>query len=205
MAISTYDEIKGAVNAWLLEDTKGREPDFIRLAELSIYRRLRARAMEVALSFTIAVDGTGAIPSDYIELKHARIVGADTVYPLSRLRPDTLYARYPVRSALGIPIEIARDGEVFVFGPAPDTQYQVQGRYYRALPALSQDNQSNWLSVNGGDLLLFGALIEAEGFGVRDSRVPLWRDKFEARFNELNRQERDEDLSGSAGSSMVHQ
>lgn len=197
MAFSTYSTLQTAVGSWLnRSDLSAYIPDFIALAEERIYRDLRVKAMETALSSTIA-SGVIAVPSDYIELKLAYIDGSPA-YLLERTSLEEIYARYPTRSSQGKPLYIAREGSNFIFGPYPDGAYTVKGVYYARLAALSSTNTSNWLTTAAPSLLLFGALCEAEPFLHNDPRVVLWESKFAQQLTAANRQDKREGRSGSS-------
>ncbi len=135
MALNTYSDLVTAIGTWLNRtDLASYIPDFIALAEERIYRSLRVKAMETALSSTIS-SGAIAVPSDYIELKSAYIDGSPT-YALERLSVEEIYTKYPTRSSQGKPLYIAREGASFIFGPYPDGAYTVKGIYYARLAAL---------------------------------------------------------------------
>ena len=75
MSITSYSTLKTTVADWLKRtDLTASIPDFIRFAELRIYREMRVRQMEAALSGTIA-SGVLAVPSGYAELKYMRVGG----------------------------------------------------------------------------------------------------------------------------------
>jgi len=196
MALSTYSELSTAVSVWLNRtDLASYIPDFIALAEERIYRNLRIKAMETALSETIT-SGVIAVPSDYIELKSAYIDGSPT-YQLERLSVEEIYTKYPVRSSQGKPLYIAREGEEFIFGPYPDGAYTVKGIYYARLPALSATNTTNWLTTHAPSLVLFGALAEAAPFLKDDQRIMIWETKFLAQLADANKADKREGMRGS--------
>ena len=119
----------------------GFHPDLIRFGELRIYRDLRIRAMETALSDTIA-SGVIAVPSGYVEMKHAYIDGTP-VQRLTRKTAEWVYQNYPTRSSGGKPKFFAREAGNLIFGPHPDSAYTVKGIYYKRLTALGTSNQTN--------------------------------------------------------------
>jgi hypothetical protein len=53
----------------------------------------------------------------------------------------------------------------------------------RGSPAASR----NWLLAAHPDLYLFGALVEAEMFGVNDERAPAWKGRRDEIFDEIER------------------
>ena len=176
MALDSYSGLKTAIADWLNRNDLDAIDDFIDLAETRIYRDLRIRAMETALSGTIS-SGTLALPTGYMGLKHAYI-DRDPVQWLDAKDAQFIYRNYPTRAADGTPGFIAEDGGVFIFGPYPDTGYSVKGVYYKRLDGLSGSNPTNWLTTDAPDLILFGALCEAEPYVGADERMPMWQSRF---------------------------
>lgn len=197
MTIATYSDLKTAVGNWLnRSDLSTYIPDLVRFGELRVYRDLRIRAMESALSVTIDTSGNAAIPSDYMELKSSYINGSPVQY-LQRRALEFIYEKYPTRSSDGAPKFIAREGDNFIFGPFPDSTYTVKGRYYARLPALSDSNTTNWFITNAPDVLLFASLLEAEPFIKNDERLALWQTKYEQVKESIEAEESREAYSGS--------
>lgn len=196
MSINSYSTLKTAVANWLkADDLTDYVPDLIRFGELRIYRDLRIRAMEATLSSTIA-SGVIAVPTEYVALKHAYIDGTP-IGNLERKDAEAILYAYPTRSASGKPVWIGRDGDNFIFGPYPDTDYTVKGTYYKRLDALSDSNTTNWFTTNAPDLLLFAALCEAEPFTLNDSRTAMWEAKYRAVKDRIESEDNNENFSGS--------
>ena len=193
MSISTYAELKTAVANWLhRSDLTDEIPDLITLGEKWIFRHARTRDMETALSVAIS-SGVAAVPSDYVEMKHAYIDGTPTSQ-IRRQSASQIYARYPTRSADGRPQFFARDGSNFIFGPYPDSNYTIKGIYYKRLDAVS--SSANALFVSAPDLYLFAALCEAEPFLKHDKRIPVWTAKRNLALDDVNGEDNDETYSG---------
>lgn len=196
MAISTYSELQTAIiNRLHRADLTSLVPDFIALGEARIYRDLRIRCMETALNSTIA-SGVIAVPSRYIELKHAYIDGTP-VGKLKRKNSDFIYLNYPTRAADGKPKFIAREGENFIFGPYPDSTYTVNGIYYKRLDALSDSNATNWFTANAPDILMFAALYEAADHTGNDAAMSKWGNKYEQVKERIQSENDAEEFSGS--------
>ncbi len=175
MSLSTYADLQTAVASWLHRaDLTAITPDLIRLGELRIFREVRCRDMETALSGTIA-NGVIALPSDYLDLKFAYI-DATPVSKLDRASASQIYEQYPYRSASGKPTSIAREGSNFIFGPYPDSGYAVKGIYYAEPVSIA--TTANALFVANPDLYLFAALCEAAPYIQDDPRVQLWEGKY---------------------------
>jgi hypothetical protein len=196
---STYAQGQLDIANWLHRtgDTSLTDsiPDFIRLAELRIYRDLRVRAMEASLSTAIA-SGVIAVPSGYVAMKYAYVDGTP-VQALQRKDPEWIAAHYPTRSADGKPKFFAREVDSFIFGPYPDDAYTVKGVYYKRLDALSASNTTNWFTDNAPDVLFWGAMLESAIFAGDDARVALYQSKYDAAGQRLQREDEAEEFSGS--------
>lgn len=196
MAISTYAELQTAIaNRLHRTDLTSLITDFISLGEAKIYRDLRIRCMETALNSTISA-GVIAVPSGYVELKHAYIDGSPSG-KLTRKNADFIYKNYPTRSADGKPKFIAREADSFIFGPYPDSAYTVKGIYYKRLDALSDSNTTNWFTANAPDILLFAALYEAADHTENDAAMAKWGNKYEQVKERIQSENDAEEFSGS--------
>lgn len=193
MSIATYAELKTAIATWTKrDDLTALIPDFIRMGELRIYRELRIRAMEAALSETIA-SGSITIPDGYVDMKFLYI-DATPVQALQRKSTEWMYANYPTRSSDGKPLFYARERDSIIFGPYPDSTYSVAGVYYKRLDALSDTNTTNWFTTNAPDLLLFASLCEAAPYMEEDNRIAVWEQKFSTLGAAIQREDTAEDI-----------
>lgn len=184
MALGTYADLLASIADWLKRDELTNAiPDFVTLAESEIYRRLRVREMETALSATIA-SGTIPVPSDYTDLMHVYL-NTDPICTLERKPVSWLLSEYPTRSADARPAFIAREASTFIFGPFPDSDYAVKGIYYKRLAALS--SSLNSIFTNNPGVYLFGSLLQAEPYSRNDpglaEMIPVWKARFEGEIN----------------------
>lgn len=170
-------------------------PYFIQLAEFRIYRELRVRQMETALSSAIS-SGVIAVPSGYREMKFA-YVNTTPITKLRRKDAEWIYLHYPTRSSTGVPTHFAREGSNFIFGPYPDSTYTIKGIYYKQLELLSDSNTSNWLITDAPDLIYYATLCEAAAWMGQDNRIPVWASRYELAKTRIQRQDEEEEFSGS--------
>lgn len=197
MALASYANIKTAVADWLADDTlTSYITDFVTLAEARIYRELKIRQMETALSSAIS-SGVIAVPSGYTKMKWAYVNGSPTT-PLQVVSLEYLYSKFPTRSSDGKPRFMAREGANFIFGPYPDSTYTIKGTYYKKLDVLSDANTTNWLITDAPDLLLFASLVEAKAFIKDDPRIALWESRYQHAKSMIEDQDRDEEFSSSS-------
>lgn len=197
MAIITgYTTLETAVTDYLARsDLTSWTPNFVQNAESKIYKRLRTRSMETALSVSIS-SGVAAVPSDYLELKYAYVDGSPIQW-LDATTPEEVYRSYPVRSASGKPTLIAREAGNFIFGPFPDDTYTVKGIYY-AKPDDLRTTTVNALIQDHPDLFLYGSLLEAEPFLKNDNRITVWKSFYDDAWNSIKESERRENISGGS-------
>lgn len=196
MTIESFSTLKTHIGDLLTRPELASVIDtFISLGEARIYRDLRIRAMETALSETIA-SGVIAVPSGYKSLKYA-YVETSPVQKLTRKDAEWVYQNYPSRSSGGVPQFIAREAGNFIFGPYPDSTYTVKGVYYARLTALSTDNETNWFTESAPDLLMYAALCEAEPYLMNDSRIQLWNSLYDRTKARVQAEDNSEELSGS--------
>lgn len=187
--ITNYATLQTAVGDYLnRSDLSTFLPNFTQNAEMKLYRDLRIRAMETALSVTIS-SGVATVPTSpaLVQLKYAYVDGSP-VQPLDHVPPDMIYARYPVRSGSHMPVDIAIEGTNFIFGPYPGN-YTIKGIYYARLSPLSGSNTTNWFTTNATDALLYGSLLEAAPFLGDDPRIPMWQIAFDMAIKSIKAEE----------------
>jgi len=197
VALDTYSNIKASIADYLdRSDLTTQIADFMTLAENRIYRDLRVRAMETALSDTIS-SGTIAVPAGYLEAKYFYLDGSP-IQPLQRKDLSFIYENYPTRSSDAKPVFYAREGANFIFGPFPNSDYTVKGIFYKKLAALAATtNETNFITDDIPAALLFGSLVEAEPFLQNDERLPVWQSRYAEVIRQAQADDDDEALSGS--------
>lgn len=67
--------------------------------------------------------------------------------------------------------------------PANDDQFEIL--YYEKIVPLGASQQTNWLTINAPELLMFGTLLEMEPFVKNDPRVALWQQKYDDAMQSL--------------------
>jgi hypothetical protein len=83
------------------------------------------------------------------------------------------------------------------FAPIPDTTYTVYMLYYASPAFLSDSNTSNVFMANCPDLLLYGALVEAEPYLMNDNRIAVWAGLFQRSLDSLTTSDDRGEHSGS--------
>jgi len=82
------------------------------------------------------------------------------------------------------------DWDHFFLAPTPDQSYNFELLYYERLLPLSSTNQTNWLTINAPNAMLFGTLLQAVMFLKNDQRTI-----FEQKYQEAIQALKAEDIS----------
>ena len=202
MAVVTgYSTLQTALTDWLARsDLTSFTANFIQNAESKIYKRLRVREMETALSAAIS-SGVLALPSGYVGLKYAYVDGSPVQW-LDVTDAEYIYRCYPVRSAGGKPKFMAREGANFIFGPYPDSNYTIKGIYY-AKPTALRTETTNSLLTNHPDLFLYESLLESAPFIGDDPRLQTWERMARRAWRSVETDSKKESHSGGSLRSRV--
>lgn len=199
--IVTYSDLKTEMADWLAKSNlTSAIPGLIQNWEEKFYRQPKnfGRWMEISLSEIVA-SSVIAVPDDYLGLKVAYVEGQRRP-PLDRVSLQNLYGRFPRGVDTGVPMFISRDATSFVFGPQPDSDYTIKGVYWgkpTLLRSAASDATAHWLIVNAPDLVLYGALLEAQPYLRNDARIATWQGMYGQSLQDYRDLFRAEDVSGS--------
>lgn len=201
--ITDYDTLSTAVENYLgREDLTSFTPNFIEGAENKLYRELQIRGLEDEFS-AVAVSN-GVLPISSIETdtstvyRNMKFMWADgtPVKPVMFTTLEALLTRYPNRSQTSAePRLAARQAENIIFGPVAASTVTFSGVMYQKLANLTSSG-TNWFTDNVPELLLYGALLEAEPFIMNDKRLPLWNAMYNDTKKSLIELERRESRGG---------
>jgi hypothetical protein len=155
------------------------------------------RPMEAVFAGTITA-GTVGVPSDWLSPKLLEVVdsGGNRISGLSFISPEQMYATYPNRQASGLPAYIAREGANFIFGPFPDSGYNVAGIYYAAAPLLTSGAPTNWMVTQTPSLLLAACLIKSARFLKDPDSLGMWQQEYAEKLGSLVLRDKAERWSG---------
>jgi hypothetical protein len=174
MAITTYSELQSEIASYLARtDLTAQIPNFIQKAELRLRRELRIRQMlKVSTTTTAANDSTVELPTDYLQMRDLHL-NTNPIQTIEYVSPSNFY-RNTWSTVIGLPRQYTVLSQEFQFAPIPDSTYTLQMLYYAAPPFLSSSNASNVFMNVCPDLLLYGALGEAEPYLMNDARLATW-------------------------------
>ncbi len=199
MAISTFTELKTAVDNWLARtDLAGRAPEFIALAEARMNREIETRSQETRITSTLtAGDEYVSLPNDVRRIRHVRL----NTSPITNLSFMTPLAIDRAHSATGQakPLNYSVIGTEIYFRPIPDDAYTAEIAYVASIEPLSDSVATNNILLRHPDIYLHGALAEAFGFLMDPQR----RAQHDALFLQgLRDIQADEDRARFAGGAL---
>jgi hypothetical protein len=196
MSYTSYSDLKTAIANYLARsDLTAQIPDFIRLSELRLRRDLRIRQMlKSVTTATVASDSTVELPSDFLEVRDLVIVG-NPPQPLNYFSPSA-FTRNARSWESGKPLDYTVLANDFQLAPIPDTVYTVKMLYFAAPTFLSDSNTSNVFLANTPDVLLYGALLEAEPYLMNDARINTWGSMFDRALSSITRSDQQGQYSG---------
>jgi len=202
MALGTFTELKDAIADWLdRSDLTARIPDFITLAEARISRELRIRPMEVRSTMdTTSGQKYFNLPGGYLQMRNIQL-NTNPTAPLEYITPEMLDRLYG-SSTTGKPRAYSLIGDEIQLAPIPDSDYTVEMAFYEKFTPLGDGTSgtvtTNWLTTNAPDVLLYGALLEAEPFIKNDERIGLWLNAYNGAVKKIQDADARDRHSGSA-------
>jgi hypothetical protein len=197
MAFTSYTTLKSTIADYLARsDLTTQIPDFIRLAEERLRRDLRIRQMlKVATSAMVVDDSTVSLPTDFIAMKDLHL----STTPATSIKFLTTNTFFKVArtTTKGKPVFYTLLGSEFQFAPIPDSAYTLQIVYYAKPDLLSDTTASNIFLETCPDLLLYGALGEAEPYLMNDERLNTWASLYQRGLTSLSKSDDDGEYPSS--------
>ena len=197
MALTNYTDLQSTIASYLARsDLTAMIPDFIRLAETRLRRELRIRQMlKVVTTTATAGDSTVELPSDFLQMRDLHIATTPSA-PLEYQSPSALF-RNARTTESGLPKQYTVLAQEFQLAPIPDSGYTISLLYYAAPTFLSSTTSSNAFMANCPDLLLYGALGEAETYIMNDPRLQTWATLYDRGLSSLTISDDQGEYAGS--------
>lgn len=188
MAINTVANIKLAVGSFLnRSDLTSLIPDFIELAQARINREVRVPQMLTRSDLATVDAQYEDVPTGWLESVRFSLL-TTPVQHLTYLSPEDMAAQRESFGSSGRPLYFTvvantSGTNAFEFLPTPDGTYAATHLYYTALDLTT----TNWLLTSHPDIVLYGALCEAEPYVMNDERFPMWKSKYDEALASLKR------------------
>lgn len=181
----SYSGLCDSVASWLdRTDMAASIPDFIRLAEAQVSRKLRHRRMITRDTATINAQYV-TVPDDFAGPISIKLTSGSE-RALEWIAPEKLqdYGGFWDKEP-GEPLAYTVLGDSFGFSPAPSEEITVEMVYFARVPAIAT-TLSNWLLTDHPDIYLYGALVQAAPFLMEDSRTGTWATLFTTAIDDAN-------------------
>lgn len=176
--VLTYDSLLTTVGDYLeRDDLVTKIPIFIMLAEKKCSRVLKAQLAQIAVTDALTINSPVVVkPARWVETISFTIETPDGIVVLKERSRETIQTLYPVLTDTAAPKYYAEWQENYYYvGPTPDAAYNFELMMYQQPPNLDITQQTNYLTDNAPDLLLYSTLLEAEGYLKNDERLPVWK------------------------------
>ena len=173
----TYDSLTTTVLEYLERSdqaTIDRIPTFITLCEFEIAQEIKTLGQQQVVQSNLeAGNPVVAKPARW-----RKTVSMNFVDPTSGARTPILLRKYEyLRSYWPNPTSTSKplyygdyDYDHWLIAPTPDQNYNFEVLYYERIQPLASDNQTNWLTRNAPNALLYGTLLQAMPYLKNDQR-----------------------------------
>ena len=158
-------------------------PTAVMLAEFEIAQDIKTLGQMIVVDSTMtASNPVIAKPALWRKTVSMTVVDANgDKQPVYLRKLEYLNSYAPDVTATGTPLYYADyDFEHWFVAPTPSTNFAFEALCYTRLTPLSSSNQTNWLTQNAPNALLFGTLKQTAPFLKDDARLAVWSQMFDA-------------------------
>lgn len=173
--VMTYDSL----NTMVLQYLERRDaavveaiPTFITLAEFEIAQQIKTLGQMQVVESTMTI-GNPVIqkPARWRKTTSMEVSSNGSKSPVLLRKYEYLKSYTPDATTTGLPLFYADyDYDHWLVAPTPDQAYPFEVLYYERLEPLSSSNQTNWITQNAPNAMLFGTLLQAMPFLKNDAR-----------------------------------
>lgn len=185
----TYDSLNSTVLQYLERQDQAvvnAIPTFITLCEFEIAQEIKTLGqLSVVTSNMSASNPVIQKPARWRKTVSMTILGATEATPVLLRKFEYLKTYWPTVTLTGLPEFYSDiDYDHWYFAPTPDQAYSFEVLYYERIPPLSSENQTNWLTQNAPNAMLYGTLLQAMPFLKNDARA-IFQQKYSEAINAL--------------------
>jgi hypothetical protein len=192
--ITNYATLQSTIADYLNRaDLTSQIQTFIQFVESDLNSRLRCREMIVRATATSDQEYV-QLPADWVEAINLQIV--DGTSPLRYVTLDEGDIINKAQVLTQVSVYSLMNGAIELI-PAPAVDIEIEMIYYGKIPALTDNNTTNWLLTKAPDVYLYGALTHAAPFLMDDQRISVFGNIYLKRVEELNQESQKSLHSGS--------
>jgi hypothetical protein len=173
--VMTYDNLVLDVQRYMERNDEGfvaQIPSLIGLAESAIAAELKSLLQLNVVETTLLENQTVLVkPARWRKTVSVKANGKPIL-----LRSQDYIAQYQSESDAGIPKYYADyDYNNWTFAPAPAEDTAVELIYYSLIQPLDTTNQENLFTRECPQAMLFGTLLQAQGYLKALDKLPVWK------------------------------
>jgi hypothetical protein len=183
----TYDSLVADVIKYSERNDPGfieQIPRLIMMAEQEIAAQVKTLWQLTVVTTTLVPGSEGSVlqkPARWRKTVSMKVNGSPVV-----LRSQDYVAEYQSQSDPGQPIYYSDyDYNNWMFGPVPDQEYTVEIIYYSRIQPLDQTNQENLITREAPQAILFGTLLQAQGYLKNVDKLGVWQGMYQASLGAL--------------------
>jgi len=173
--VLTYDSLTSTVLQYLERQDSAvvnAVPTFITLAEFEIAQEIKTLGqLQVVESTMQAGNAILQKPARWRKTVSMSVSVNGSKRPVFLRKYEYLKSYWPDSTETDIPLFYAdTDWDHWYLAPTPDQAYTFEVLYYERIAPLSSENQTNWITQNAPNAMLFGTLLQAMPFLKNDQR-----------------------------------
>jgi len=151
-------------------------PNLIGLAESAIAAQLKTYLQLTVVETTLATNQVVLNkPARWRKTVSMKYNGQPIL-----LRSQDYVAQYQAESSSGTPLYYADyDYNNWAFAPKPDATYPIEILYYSEIQPLDSQNQQNLFTRECPQAMLFGSLLQAQGYLKALDKLPIWKQYYD--------------------------
>jgi hypothetical protein len=156
-------------------------PTFITLCEFEIAQNIKTLGqMEVVDSTMLIGNPVIPKPARWRKTTSMTLSVSGEKQPMLVRKLEYLNTYAQDVAATGIPLYYADyDYDNWLVAPTPNAAYAFEALCYTRLEPLSSSHQTNWLTINAPNAMLFGTLKQTAPFLKNDARLAVWKSMFD--------------------------
>jgi len=188
--VLTYDSLTSTVLQYLERSDPAVVnyiPTAITLAEFEIAQIIKTLGQLEVVDSTMTIGNPIiAKPARWRKTVSMTLASSSGKTPIYLRKLEYLNNYWPNVSSTAQPLYYADyDYDHWFVAPTPDQAYSFEALCYTRLQPLASDNQTNWLTQNAPNAMLFGTLKQTATFLKDDTRLQVWEQLFQEAMTAL--------------------
>lgn len=174
-AVMTYNSLTTDITQYLERNDAAvvnQIPSFIMLAEFEIAEQIKTLGQQQVVESTMTI-GEPVIPKParWRKTVSMNVTVSGQIQPILLRKYEYLRQYAPSSTTTSTPLYYSDyNYDNWLVAPTPDQAYSFEVLYYERLAPLSSTNQTNWITQNAPNAMLYGTLLQAMPFLKNDQR-----------------------------------